>query len=70
MNVRVIGLMAAAVFAGLVPLVASADPVVAPDAVSGDPAEAKQLADRQKARGQRLLMTYPEKVPPPFLRRC
>ncbi|MDX3485961.1 hypothetical protein PV665_11670 [Streptomyces sp. ID05-18] len=41
MNVRVIGLMAAAVFAGLVPLVASADPVVAPDAVSGDPAEAK-----------------------------
>ncbi|MFH9757511.1 hypothetical protein ACH4MJ_00985 [Streptomyces anulatus] len=41
MNVRVIGLMAAAVFAGVVPLVASAGSVVAPDAVSGDPAEAK-----------------------------
>lgn len=41
MNVRVIGLMAAAVFACLVPLVASADPAVAPDAVSSDPAEAK-----------------------------
>lgn len=41
MNVRVIGLMAAAVFAGLVPLVASADPVVAPHAASGDPAEAR-----------------------------
>ncbi|WP_143670963.1 hypothetical protein [Streptomyces sp. b84] len=41
MNVRVIGLMAAAVFACLVPPVASADPVVAPDVVSGDPAEAK-----------------------------
>lgn len=33
--------MAAAVFACLVPLVASADPVVAPDVVSGDPVEAK-----------------------------
>lgn len=41
MNLRMIGLMAAAVFACLVPLVASADPVVAPDAVSGDPGEAK-----------------------------
>lgn len=54
MNLRMIGLAAAVVFGCLVPLVASADPAVAPDVVSGDPGDAKFPGRLPESLGPRV----------------
>lgn len=54
MNLRMIGLTAAVVFGCLVPLVASADPAVAPDAVSDDPVDAKASGRSPESLGPKV----------------